>query len=73
MRHGDSGWLYPPGDMECLTGVLNKALNLDPSQRAHMGMAARARIHSGYTLSAMQRATLELYEQVTGRTFAKLV
>ncbi|MDH3665653.1 MAG: glycosyltransferase family 4 protein [Paracoccaceae bacterium] len=73
VRHGDSGWLYPPGDVECLTDVLNKALNLDPSQRAHMGMAARARIHSGYTLSAMQRATLEVYEQVSGRTFAKLV
>ncbi len=38
-----------------------------------MGMAARARIHSRYTLSAMQRATLDVYEQVTGRTFAKLV
>ena len=73
VRHGESGWLYPPGDVGQLTDVLNRALNLDPSQRAHMGMAARAKIHSGYTLSAMQRATLDIYEQVSGRTFAKLV
>lgn len=73
VRHGESGWLYPPGDIARLTIELNKALNLDPSQRAHMGMAARARIHARYTVSAMQRATLEVYEQVAGRTFATLV
>ena len=71
--HGESGWLYPPGDAARLTIELNKALNLDPSQRAHMGMAARARVHARYTVAAMQRATLDVYEQVAGRTFAKLV
>ncbi len=73
VSHGESGWLYPPGDIARLTIELNKALNLDPSERAHMGMAARARIHSRYTVSAMQRATLSVYEEVAGRTFAKLV
>ena len=73
VRHGESGWLYPPGDIARLTIELNKALNLDPSERAHMGMAARARIHARYTVSAMQRATLDVYEQATGRTFATLV
>ena len=71
--HGSTGWLYPPGDIARLTIELNKALNLDPSERAHMGMAARARIHSRYTVAAMQRATLDVYEQVAGRTFAELV
>lgn len=73
VMHGKSGWLYPPGDIARLTIELNKALNLDPSQRAHMGMDARARIHASYTVAAMQRATLDVYEQVAGRTFAKLV
>ena len=73
VAHGVSGWLYPPGDIARLTIELNKALNLDPSERAHMGMAARVRIHSRYTVAAMQRATLDVYEQVAGRTFAKLV
>ncbi len=73
VAHGSTGWLYPPGDIARLTIELNKALNLDPSERAHMGMAARARIHSRYTVAAMQRATLNVYEEVAGRTFAKLV
>ena len=73
VMHGKSGWLYPPGDIARLTIELNKALNLDPSQRAHMGMDARARIHASYTVAAMQRATLDVYEQVAGRTFAKVV
>jgi glycosyltransferase involved in cell wall biosynthesis len=71
--HGESGWLYPPGDVARLTIELGKALSLDPSERAHMGMAARARIHTRYTVAAMQRATLDVYEQVAGRTFAQLV
>jgi glycosyltransferase involved in cell wall biosynthesis len=73
VAHGESGWLYPPGDVARLTVELDKALNLDPSERAHMGMAARARIHSRYTISAMQRATLDVYERVAGRTFPPLV
>ena len=73
VSHGESGWLYPPGDIARLTIELNKALNLDPSERAHMGMAARVRIHSRYTVAAMQRATLDVYEEVAGRTFAELV
>ncbi len=73
VAHGESGWLYPPGDVARLTVELNKALNLDPSERAHMGMAARARVHTRYTIAAMQRATLDVYEKVASRTFRPLV
>jgi glycosyltransferase involved in cell wall biosynthesis len=73
VAHGESGWLYPPGDVARLTVELDKALNLDPSERAHIGMAARARIHSRYTIAAMQRATLDVYERVAGRTFPQLI
>lgn len=71
--HGSTGWLYPPGDAEALARTIGQALDLDPSERAHMGLAGRARIHSAYTVAAMQRATLAVYEQVAGRTFQKLV
>ncbi|HUF86095.1 MAG TPA: glycosyltransferase family 4 protein [Thermohalobaculum sp.] len=73
VSHGESGWLYPPGDVTRLTIELDKALSLDPSARAHVGLAARARVHSRYTVAAMQRATLAVYERVAGRTFAKLI
>lgn len=72
ITHGESGWLYPPGDLARLTIELNKALSLDPSARAHVGLAARARVHSRYTVAAMQRATLAVYERVAGRSFARV-
>lgn len=71
--HGSTGWLYPPGDAMALADTIDQALNLNPSERAHMGLAGRARIHSAYTVAAMQRATLAVYEQVAGRTFQELV
>jgi glycosyltransferase involved in cell wall biosynthesis len=71
--NGESGWLYPPGDARALAETIHRALELTPSERAHMGLAGRARIHSSYTVSAMQRATLSVYEQVAGRTFQTLV
>lgn len=73
VQHGVSGWLYPPGDDELLAATIHLALEMDPSDRAHMGLAGRARVHSNYTVTAMQRATLRVYEQVAGRTFQVLV
>ena len=73
VAHGESGWLYPPGDATALATTIHQALEMDPSGRAHMGMAGRARVHTSYTVSAMQRATLAVYEQVAGRTFQSLV
>jgi len=73
VSHGISGWLYPPGDDEVLAATIHQALEMDPSGRAHMGLAGRARIHSRYTVAAMQRATLDVYEQAAGRTFQALV
>ncbi len=70
---GESGWLYPPGDAQALAETIHRALELDPSERAHIGLAGRARVHSSYTVSAMQRSTLTVYEQVAGRTFQTLV
>ncbi|PKP65746.1 MAG: glycosyl transferase, partial [Alphaproteobacteria bacterium HGW-Alphaproteobacteria-8] len=67
--HGRTGWLYPPGDAQALAEALDKALSLDASARAHMGMASRARVASLFTVAAMQRATLDIYESATGRSF----
>ncbi len=73
VAHGESGWLYPPGDSDLLAATINQALNMDPSARAHMGLAGRARVHARFTTAAMQRATLDVYERVVGRTFGALV
>lgn len=67
--HGESGWLYPPRDAAKLAEALEEALSLDPSERAFMGLAGRARIHAKYTIGAMQRATISVYEEAAGRNF----
>lgn len=69
VAHGETGWLVPPGDIARLAEALHRALELDPSARAQMGMTARARVHARFSLGAMQRATLAIYEEATGRVF----
>ncbi|MEO1459916.1 MAG: glycosyltransferase, partial [Pseudomonadota bacterium] len=71
VAHGETGWLYPPGDAEALADAIEAALALDPSAKAHMRMAARARVHARYTINAMKRATLDVYERATGRLFSE--
>jgi glycosyltransferase involved in cell wall biosynthesis len=69
VEHGVTGWLYPPGDAQALAAALDKALSLDPSGRAQMGMRGRARVANRFTVAAMQRATLRIYERLAGRGF----
>ena len=69
--HGETGWLYPPGDVEALAKAIDEALSLDSSARAHMGMTARARANAMFTTAAMKRATLGVYERATGRLFSE--
>ncbi|MEL6426762.1 MAG: glycosyltransferase, partial [Pseudomonadota bacterium] len=59
-----TGYLYPPQDPKALAEVIDAALSLDPSARAHMGMAGRARVRSRFTVEAMQRSTLAVYDRI---------
>lgn len=69
VEDGQTGWLFPPRDVEALSRALEEALGMDDSQRAHMGLAGRARVRSLFTVQAMQAATLEVYEKAAGRPF----
>lgn len=69
VQNGVSGWLTPPGDADALAAALGQALDMDESQRAHIGMAGRAQIRARYTLEAAMTATLAIYEDLAGRTF----
>jgi glycosyltransferase involved in cell wall biosynthesis len=69
VEHGRTGYLYPPGDASALAEAVDRVLSLDASARAHMGMAGRARVASRFTVTAMQNATLAVYERAAGRTF----
>ncbi len=71
VAEGEGGWLYPPGDAAALAAAIGKTLDLDPSQRAHMGLAGRARAHSRFTVRQMQEATLDVYERAMAKNFRR--
>jgi len=70
---GVSGWLTTPGDAEALAQAIAEALAMDESQRAHIGMAGRARVRARFTLDQMLNANLAIYEELAETTFRSLV
>ncbi len=61
VRHGETGWLVPPGDPAPLAEAMGMALDLEPRARAALGQRARDSVP---TVRAMQDATLDVYETV---------
>jgi glycosyltransferase involved in cell wall biosynthesis len=59
-----TGWLVAPGDAGALADALEEALQLDAAQRAVIGERARRHILAGFTLTAMKRATLQVYDRL---------
>ena len=59
-----TGWLVTPGDAGALADALAEALQLDPAQRAAIGERARRHALAGFTLTAMKRATLQVYDRL---------
>lgn len=70
---GVSGWLTTPGAAGELAQAISEALAMDESQRAHIGMAGRARVRARFTLDRMLDANLAIYEELAETTFRSLV
>ena len=62
-RHGETGLTVPPGDERALADAI-AALVADPSLRARMGAAGRARVDAEFTLERMAERTTALYEEL---------
>ena len=67
VRHGVSGYLFPPGDAEALADTLAHVLSMDPTDRANLGYWARAGVVERYSTASMQRATLAVYDELLER------
>lgn len=61
--HEESGFLFPPGDIEALTDRLNRLLT-DDVTRKRFSAAAKARAENEYRASAVAKRTLDVYRQV---------
>jgi glycosyltransferase involved in cell wall biosynthesis len=64
VREGETGWRVPPGDPDALAAAIEQALALPEVQRQALGQRARAAVQRGYTVRAMQEATLNVYEEL---------
>ena len=61
---GETGWLFPPGDIGALTAVLNKVLSLDRETRAQLARKAITNVRENFSQQAMCRKTLDVYEEI---------
>lgn len=65
-----TGWLVPPGDADALAQCLDQALLLTERQRSDLGRRARAHVAANFTLDAMRRSTLAVYDELLGSELA---
>lgn len=61
-----TGWLVPPGDAAALADRLATALALSAERRAALARRARAHVLAQFTVEAMQRRTLAVYDRLLG-------
>jgi len=61
---GETGWLFPPGDVTALTVVLEKVLGLAQETRAALAQKAIANVRENYSLETMCAKTLDVYTEV---------
>jgi len=66
VQHGLTGWRVPAGDPAALAAAIDQALALPEHERRALAEHARAAVLRGYTVRAMQEATLDVYEAVLG-------
>lgn len=65
IRHGENGWLIPPGDQaELIEGL--RILLRNPERRAQMGRAARQTILDGFTLQHQAQRLMAIYRECAG-------
>jgi glycosyltransferase involved in cell wall biosynthesis len=72
-RYGEveaTGWLVPPQDAKALADAIAQALELAPEARARMGERAKRHIAGDFSLEAMRRHTLKVYDRLLGTAMA---
>jgi len=65
---GITGDIVPPSDPAALAGSILTLLLAGPERQKAMGLAAQQRVREKFTTSALQKATLGVYEGLIGRT-----
>ncbi|MFM9939691.1 MAG: glycosyltransferase [Hyphomicrobiaceae bacterium] len=66
----ETGWLVPPSDPVALAAGIAAALALSQASREALGKRARRNVEANFTLEAMQRSTLAVYDSLLGTDLA---
>src|SRR5262249_5654262 len=61
--HGVSGWLYPPGDVAALVGILEGLIS-EPARAEAVGRAAVAEVRARWTLDREVETLRDLYARM---------
>jgi glycosyltransferase involved in cell wall biosynthesis len=61
---GETGFLVPGGAAQALAGAIERMIDLGPEARAAMGRRGRDRVRAQYSKTALQTATMAVYERV---------
>lgn len=59
-----TGWMVPVADADALAGALQRALAQSDMERAAMGRRARLHVERNFSSRQMQRATLQVYDEL---------
>ena len=65
---GETGILTPPGDSQALADAILRLSEMGAEGRAAMGLRGRDRVRQLYAKTALQAATLQVYERLLGVT-----
>lgn len=65
-----TGWLVPPHDAQSLAAALSEALALSEDDHRALGDRARSHVLTAFSLDAMRRQTLAVYDEVLGTRLA---
>jgi glycosyltransferase involved in cell wall biosynthesis len=64
VEHGITGWRVPPGDAATLAEAIEAVLALPQDTLDGLGANARDAVLKGYTVAAMQTATVRVYQEL---------
>lgn len=65
-----TGWLVPPGDAARLADAIRHAIEMSPEERSAIGRRARDHVLGRFSLDAMRRQTLAVYDELLGTKLA---
>ena len=71
IKHGETGWLAIPRDVNSLAAAVKAALDLSPRKRKSLANAARQHIETHFSTETMCRETMKIYRRVLDQNAAK--